>query len=233
MIKLIVFDLDNTLAPVGKGILPETVEVLKEIEKSGIKIAICSGKPTFYTCGVMRQVELDDPILIGENGAVIQFGVDLPPRRYEVQKYSKEAKKTICFLRQKIEEAMPYVWFQPNEIGLTPFLTKQEEFDTVNKILEDYKDQVNDVIVYEQADCFDITPNGITKKSGIENLAKKLGVLPEEMIAVGDGINDYPMFEYAGMAFGVNVKDEDKVDKNFTSIIEVLKHIQDICQIGK
>ena len=233
MIKLIVFDLDNTLAPVGKGILPETIQMLKEIEKSGIKIAICSGKPTFYTCGVMRQVELDDPILIGENGAVIQFGVDLPPRRYEVQKYSKEAKETIRFLRQKIEEAMPYVWFQPNEIGLTPFLTEQEEFDTVNKILEDYKDQVNDVIVYEQADCFDITPNGITKKSGIENLAKMLGVLSEELIAVGDGINDYPMFEYAGIAFGINVKDEEKVDKNFISIIEALKHIQDICQIGK
>lgn len=233
MIKLIVFDLDNTLAPVGKGILPETIEMLKEIEKSGIKIAICSGKPTFYTCGVMRQVGLDNPILIGENGAVIQFGVDLPPRRYEVQKYSKEAKETIRFLRQKIEEAMPYVWFQPNEIGLTPFLTKQEEFDTVNQILETHKDQVNDVIVYEQEDCFDITPNGITKKSGIENLAKMLGVLPEEMIAVGDGINDYPMFEYAGMAFGINVQDEEKVDKNFISIIEALKHIQDICQIGK
>lgn len=233
MIKLVVFDLDNTLAVVGKAVLPETIEMLKTIEKSGRKIAICSGKPTFYTCGVMRQVGLEDPILIGENGAVIQFGVDLPPRRYEVQKYSKEAKETIRFLREKIEEAMPYVWFQPNEIGLTPFLTKQEEFDTVNKILEDYKDQVNDVIVYEQSDCFDITPNGITKKSGIENLAKILGVLPEEMIAVGDGINDYPMFEYAGTAFGINVQDEEKVDKNFTSIIDALKHIQDICQIGK
>ena len=233
MIKLVVFDLDNTLAVVGKAVLPETIEMLKQIEKSGRKIAICSGKPTFYTCGVMRQVGLEDPILIGENGAVIQFGVDLPPRRYEVQKYSKEAKETIRFLREMIEEAMPYVWFQPNEIGLTPFLTKQEEFDTVNKILEDYKDQVNDVIVYEQSDCFDITPNGITKKSGIENLAKILGVLPEEMIAVGDGINDYPMFEYAGTAFGINVQDEEKVDKNFTSIIDALKHIQDICQIGK
>lgn len=233
MIKLIVFDLDNTLAPVGKGILPETIEMLRQIEKSGRTIAICSGKPTFYTCGVMRQVGLGNPILIGENGAVIQFGVDLPPRRYEVQKYSNEAKETIRFLREKIEEAMPYVWFQPNEIGLTPFLTKQEEFDTVNKILEDYKDQVNDVIVYEQSDCFDITPNGVTKKSGIENLAKILAVLPEEMIAVGDGINDYPMFEYAGTAFGINVQDEEKVDKNFTSIIDALKYIQDICQIGK
>lgn len=225
MIKLIVFDLDNTLAPVGKGILPETIEKLREIEKAGIKIAICSGKPTFYTCGVMRQVELNDPILIGENGAVLQFGVDLPPRKYEVQKYSKEAKETIRFLREKIKEVLPHVWFQPNEVGLTPFLTKQEEFDAINKILEDYKEQVNDVIVYEQFDCFDITPNGITKKSGIENLANILGVVPEEMIAVGDGINDYPMFEYAGTALGINVKDADKVDKNFETIGEALAWI--------
>ena len=60
-----------------------------------------------------------------------------------------------------------------------------------------------DVIVYEKFDCFDITPNGITKKSGIDKLAKMLNVLPEEMIAVGDGINDYPMFEYAGIVISV------------------------------
>ena len=131
MIKLIVFDLDNTLAPVGKGIKAETIERLREIEESGIQIAICSGKPTFYTCEVMRQAELNDPIMIGENGAVIQFGVDLPPRKYEVQTYSKEAKDTIHFLKGKIEEKLPHVWFQPNEVGLTPFLTKQEEFDVI------------------------------------------------------------------------------------------------------
>ena len=97
MIKLVIFDLDNTLAPVGKGTPMEAVEYLKEIEKRGIRIAICSGKPTFYSCGFARQMELEKPILIGENGAVIQFGVDLPPETYEIQPYSKEAKKTIVF----------------------------------------------------------------------------------------------------------------------------------------
>ena len=36
MIKLVIFDLDNTLAPVGKGTPKEAVEQLKEIEKQGI-----------------------------------------------------------------------------------------------------------------------------------------------------------------------------------------------------
>lgn len=230
MIKLIVFDLDNTLAPVGKGMLTETIEKLKNIEKKGVRIAICSGKPTFYTCGLMRQIELFDPVLIGENGAVIQFGVDLPPRRYEVQKYSKEAKETLHFLRSKIEELLPHVWFQPNEVGLTPFLTKREEFDVINQCLEENKEYVNDVIIYEHPDCFDITPNGITKKSGIKWLADMLEILPEEMIVVGDGVNDYPMFEFASISLGIKVKEEDKVKKNFNSILEALTYIQDILE---
>lgn len=228
MIRLVIFDLDNTLAPVGKGTPQEAVEKLKEIEREGIFVAICSGKPTFYSCGFARQMELTRPILVGENGAVIQFGVDLPPEVYEVQAYSKEAKNTIRFLREKVEELLPNVWFQPNEVGLTPFLTKAEEFEIVRRCLEEHKDFVNDVIVYEHPDCFDITPNGITKKSGIARLAEMLGVKSEEIIAVGDGINDYPMFEFAGMSLGINVKEEGKVDKNFASIIDALKYIQEL-----
>ena len=230
MIKLAIFDLDNTLAPIGKGTPQKAVKQLKTIENSGIRVAVCSGKPTFYSCGFMRQMDLEQPILIGENGAVIQFGVDLPPVKYEIQPYSKEAKETIRFLRRKFEELLPDVWFQPNEVGLTPFLTKKEEFDTVNKCLEEYKDYVNDVIVYEHPDCFDITPNGITKKSGIARLAEMLDILPEEIVAVGDGINDYPMFEFAGTSLGIRVKEADKVDRNFDSIMEALEYIQEMCR---
>ena len=228
MKRLIVFDLDNTLAKVGKGTLPGDVELLKELEKKDVHIAICSGKPTFYLCGYMRQLGLENPILIGENGAVIQFGVDLPPVKYEILPYSKEAKATIRFLEDAITELLPHVWYQPNEVGLTPFLTKDEEFDVINKCIEDNKDKVNDVIVYQHFDCFDITPNGITKSSGIDYLAKMLGLEAKDVIAVGDGINDYPMFEYAGLALGINVVEEERVDKNFPTITEALKYILQI-----
>ena len=63
-------------------------------------------------------------------------------------------------------------------------------------------------------------------KDKIDKLAKMLNVFPEEMIAVGDGINDYPMFEYAGTALGINVKDEDRVDKNFATILDALEYME-------
>ena len=78
MIRLAVFDLDGTLAPLGKPVAPETVALLHQLENTGVRIALCSGKPTYYLCGFARQLGLADPILVGENGAVIQLGVDLP-----------------------------------------------------------------------------------------------------------------------------------------------------------
>lgn len=225
MIRLIVFDLDGTLAALGKGIEPENLELLRALEAAGARIAICSGKPTYYLCGFMRQVGLKAPVLVGENGAVIQLGVDLPPRDYHVAPYSAAAKRSIRLLRERIEQAVPGMWYQPNEVGLTPFPRNDAEFDAVQGCIDALKDEIKDVIVYRHCDSFDITPDGITKKSGLERLGALLDISAEETIAVGDGVNDYPMFEYAGHAVGVNVKDEGKVDVNFATANEALKYL--------
>ena len=227
MYRLIVFDLDGTLAALGRGIAPEDVETLRRLERAGARIALCSGKPTYYLCGLMRQVELRAPVLVGENGAVIQFGVDLPPRDYHVAPYSDAAKRSIRLLREALEQAVPGMWYQPNEVGLTPFPRDEAEFAAVQRVIDALAPELRDVIVYRHCDSFDITPDGITKKTGLARLGALLGIPAEETICVGDGVNDYPMFEYGGLALGVHVKDEEKVDRNFASISDALAFLED------
>ena len=79
--------------------------------------------------------------------------------------------------------------------------------------------------MYRHIDSFDITPIGINKKAGLQYLGELLDVKPGETVAIGDGVNDYPMFEYAGEAIGINVKDAERVDKNFTTLAEVLMYL--------
>ncbi len=225
MYRLIVFDLDGTLAALGRGIEPENLQLLRRLEDAGARIAICSGKPTYYLCGFMRQVGLKAPILVGENGAVIQMGVDLPPREYYVAPYSAAARRSIRLLRDAFEQAVPGMWYQPNEVGLTPFPRNDAEFDAVQAAIDALSGEIADVIVYRHCDSFDITPEGITKKSGLARLGALLGIAPGESIAVGDGVNDYPMFEYVAHAVGVNVKDESRVDVNFASAAEALRYL--------
>lgn len=222
MIRLIVFDLDGTLAELGKGIEPQNLALLRQLEEAGARIAICSGKPTYYLCGLMRQVGLKAPILVGENGAVIQFGVDLPPRDYFVAPYSAGAKRSLRLIRNMLEDVAPDMWYQPNEVGLTPFPSNEAGFDVIQSCLDTLAPQLEDLIIYRHCDCFDIMPNGITKKSGLERLGKLLDIPAEETAAVGDGVNDYPMFEYAGLSVGIHVKEPEKVDRNFSSIHDAL-----------
>ena len=63
MVRTIFFDLDDTLAQVGKQAENATVEKLKQLNG---KIAVCSGKPVYYLCGFMRQLGIYDAVLIGE-----------------------------------------------------------------------------------------------------------------------------------------------------------------------
>ena len=215
--KCIVFDLDGTLCKIGKEILPETVEMLKTLEERGNRICISSGKPTYYLVGMFRQVGLKAPIFIGENGGVIQFGVHLPPHEYHLTTKKLDVVRKLKSLRADMEDKFgSSVWFQPNEIELTAFPNNENLFDEIEEFINQH--HIDGITVYRQVDCFDIVPADVSKRGGLEYLANLLGLESKDFIAVGDGVNDYPMFEYAGLSLGVNVKDESKVDLNFDKV---------------
>lgn len=225
MAQMIIFDLDSTLAPIGLGMGEEELKLFRELEETGVKVAICSGKTCDYLCGFMRQVGLKAPILIGENGAVIRFGVDLPPKQHYRVPFSKEATESLQKIRQVLKERFPHIWFQPNKIGVTPFPTSEKEFEEIEKILEEHKKELIDVKVYRHVDSFDIVPAQIDKAVGISYLLKIMNISPKDIITVGDGVNDYAMFELAGLSIGVNMKEVFRVDKNCKSTLEMLKYL--------
>ena len=222
--RCIVFDLDSTLCAIGKEILPETIEMLKALEDKGNRICISSGKPTYYLVGMFRQVGLKNPIFICENGGVIQFGVDLPPREYHVTTKLKSVVSRLKELRSQMEERFgDNIWYQPNEIELTAFPRDERLFDEIEQFI--LSKAVEDIIVYRQIDCFDIIPKDVSKRGGLERLGNLLGLENEDFIAVGDGVNDYPMFDFAGLSIGINLKDTSKATINFDHINKALKYL--------
>lgn len=219
-----VFDLDGTLAKVGESMAHADVEKLIELEKAGYIIAICSGKPSYYLCGFARQLGLKEPILIGENGATFQFGIELPPKRYEVYPYSESAKAQLGMMRALIDrEYGDKVWYQPNEVGLTPFPKDEETFDRIQKLIDERVGLLDELLVYRHIDSFDLTPQNINKYNGLAYLMKLLGLEPEDVIAVGDGVNDIPMFEFADVAIGIGCP----ADHTFATTSEALDFIQE------
>ena len=66
MHSVLVLDLDGTTAPIGRPASARTVKLLKKLERKGYRIVFSSGKPAFYLCGFVRQLGLQEPVLIGE-----------------------------------------------------------------------------------------------------------------------------------------------------------------------
>jgi len=56
--------------------------------------------------------------------------------------------------------------------------------------------------------CLDIVNEHASKGSALKELADKLGIMQSEVIAIGDGENDIPMLEYAGMAVAMGNGEE-------------------------
>lgn len=222
----VIFDLDGTLAGRGKKTPEEDVRLLNKLKEKGVKIALSSGKPTFYLCGFARQLGLDDAILIGENGAVIQKGVDLPPQLFQKAKIPDFTKKSLALLREKLEEAFPdRIWYQPNETELTPFPYDTEDFPEIRKLIDSFITEEMELSVYQHPDCFDIQYRHLSKGQGILNLAQLTDTAPKDMIAVGDWTNDYPMFDAVGYSIGINLPDPERASVNVKSLTEALHHI--------
>lgn len=55
----------------------------------------------------------------------------------------------------------------------------------------------------------EILPEGVSKASGLAVLTEKLGIGPEEIVAVGDNYNDAEMLQYAGMGVAMGNAPDD------------------------
>lgn len=211
-LKLVVFDLDSTLAPIGRQIPPSAVEKLKALQALGVRLAICSGKPTSYLCGIMRQLELHDVILMGEMGLSIQIGYEMPPKAHFFLNVETKAAEALRGLDRDLRAAFPGVWMQGNDIVVTPFFSSQAPQDRLRTFIHGYVTPEMGLDVYEYQDCFDVCPKGVDKGTALRALLDYLHIDRENVAAVGDGANDIPMFEVAGLSVLVGGKQDIRAD---------------------
>lgn len=91
------------------------------------------------------------------------------------------------------------------------------ELQKAYKYLEDlYKGVLN--VFFSEPYFMEITPLGIEKASALKKLCELLGIGREKLIACGDGLNDIPMLQFAGMAVAMgNAYEETKKNADYIS----------------
>lgn len=233
VIRLIIFDVDNTLAEPNKPIDNIIINKIKQIEASGTKIALISGKPSVYLCGFARQIGLQTPIICGENGAFINYSSNFPPEKEYINNPGKKEAELLEELKSVIiNEFRKNAWIQPNRVNLTIFPKTIKTKNDLSELLATFstKPFFKKLRIYEHSDSIEIVSSKINKGRALRKIKSLEKLKKEEVIAVGNGENDIPMFKEAGISIGINFHD---TTYTFPNINNALAYIIELIQKEK
>lgn len=208
-------DLDDTLAKTNRPILPATVELLQQLQQEDIQLVLTSGKPGPYLSGLIRQSGLENIILVGDNGGVIYFNPEFPPRNPLVLEVTSATAEELKRIRDLfLAEFGETIWIQPNQVTLSIF-SRENNIDAVygfcDRVFEE--EQIQYLKNFKTVGALDIIPLNIDKGVGLRVIQQELNIPMEDTAVIGDGRNDVPMFL------------EGKVRITFPKSVEIFQHL--------
>jgi Cof subfamily protein (haloacid dehalogenase superfamily) len=225
--KLIAVDMDGTLLNSDGKITEKTRDAIQRAIEKGVLFSICTGRPIQGVESFNSLLNLDSPF-ITYNGAMIVMGKSkeilfqqnlTAEAARKILNIGKEFGTTIvawsmnklyCYeLSEKVHDYKQITKVEPilieneEEIiqnGITKILwiDTPEKLDYYQKVL---RDKLGDSVNYctSRPMFLEFFHNKVSKAVAMEKLGEHFGIKREEMIAIGDGFNDLPMIEYAGL----------------------------------
>lgn len=229
MYKLIALDMDGTLLREDKTISKETFKAIQRAKTRGVKIVLSTGRPIQGIRRYLKDLDLinDNDYAVTFNGSLVQNTktneviaqtVMTSEDAAFLYKLSKELNVNIHALTENSCLAPKWSKYTQVEIDINDIPLEIVDFNnldnrTIVKILfNDEPEYLSEVIkklpkeVYEKYSVLRSAPfflefldKKINKGYGVELLAKRLNIKPEEVICIGDAGNDIHMIKFAGL----------------------------------
>ncbi len=229
-IRMVVFDVDGTVFPIGSGQCSEkTREALLACKEAGIITAPCSGRSIFMFPQQLSEV-INTKYVIYCNGAYIAnpetgeiadsntvdpLKVAALFRQFPGSDIYHKASTFTRFLddnpRKKETRSIPTV-FVDDVITILENLDEplfkaefffQEESNSKPAVLEKLKDNTDFTFSSALPDNIEVNNPLATKGNAVRKLAGLYGLSLDEVMAIGDGDNDSSMLETAGFAIAM------------------------------
>ncbi|WP_196603230.1 Cof-type HAD-IIB family hydrolase [Pectinatus haikarae] len=246
-IKLIVSDLDGTLLNSKKLVSGTSIEIMEEAAEKDVDVSIATGRMHTCAAFFGRIINSRVPV-ISCNGGMIRTADtnELVYEKYIDDAVAEEILAFLfengvyCSWYIGVENFVPYFSWK-----MFPDYTtvKTLDFIETGKNYKKYAHKVTQFILRDnkklQADILkrmdakfgryvsfqqntgytiDITPQNTNKATGLKLLAEYLHLRREEIMVLGDGDNDLPMFAYAGTSVAMaNAKEQVKKRATFVT----------------
>lgn len=221
MIKAVFFDIDGTLVSFRTHAIPESAkEAIRQLRRQGIKVFIATGRH-WRVINNLGGLEFDGYITL--NGSCCYAGKDKVIYRRTIPSedvgrllrleegpeafpciFVQENGMFINYVNELTEEVFRLLNFpEPPQCDLREAL-RVENFQLIAFFKADQEERIMQQLPGCEATRWnplftDVVPAGGSKRIGMEKMLEYFGMDREECMALGDGGNDIPMLEYAGI----------------------------------
>lgn len=230
---LIAIDIDGTLVHDDGFLSPNVVKEVERVRALGHEVVVATGRSAANAIPVIRDVGINLGHSVCSNGAVTievdpadnrgyrptdvitfdprevlsQLIENLPNAHFAVEDIDGTYRfhkpfPTYALGEQNYETPLEQLLHQPvsRVVVLSPEHEVEEFLGVIAKV---GLHSVSYAIGYTA--WLDISPSGVTKGSALEKLRRMHNINPAQVIAMGDGRNDIPMFEWARSGGGLAV----------------------------
>lgn len=241
--RLMAVDVDGTLLDSNDRISDRTKRAINRAIDKGLIFTISSGRPVQGVQPIISELGLKgDMPFICYNGAMVVMGKS-GEILYEQSLSAQNAKKIYMLGQSygttvmiwtgnslyvnRLDEraykygmqayAIPRLAENTDELlanGATKLLW-YDEIEIINKYQQEARDIFGDEINIHTSKPFflEFVDSGASKAIAMQKLGDHFGIARGQMIAVGDGLNDISMIEYAGLGVAMGNSDPEVIEK--------------------
>jgi 5-amino-6-(5-phospho-D-ribitylamino)uracil phosphatase len=238
---LIGLDIDGTLVHDDGYLSPEVVREVQRVKNLGHEVIIATGRAAANAVPVVRDLGIEHGFVVSSNGAVtVELDQEHPKGFKIVDVVTFDPAEVLAELIENLPNAHfavedvdgSYRFHRPfptYALGDQNFETPLEELmhHPVSRVVvlspqhdvDEFLGLISKIGLASVSYAIgytawlDISPQGVTKASALENQRQRLGIANEQVLVMGDGRNDIEMFQWAkaggGLAFAMGQAPEE------------------------
>lgn len=208
-IKAIVTDIDGTLTINRKDhkLEIEAIKAIRRAESNGIPVILVSGNALPVVVSLSTYIGTSGPVIC-ENGCLVFYKGKI----YNVATFS--SRKAVPMVMEKFKDFIEPSWQNTYRIFDFAFNIKKEfreqSYSILLKIQKFLKDRgFKDIVVSFSGYAIHLMPVSGGKDKGLLKALELMSIRRNEIICIGDGLNDVDLFRVCPFSATVSNADEE------------------------
>jgi len=223
-IKLVALDMDGTLLNDDMVVSKENEEAIKQAINEGVHVVLATGRPMVMVESFSKQLNLPSYLVTVNGGEIWTVDMELLEQHYlkteDIEMMWNLTREIGGFYVWMVSSDEVYINELPEdylEQNWLKFGCQTDKLDNLNQIKAELLNHLDRLeLTNSLPNNIEVNPIGINKLAALEKVCEKLGITLDNVMAVGDSLNDKKMIEGAGI--GVAVGNAQNIIKEIADV---------------